>query len=126
LFNTSNILISGSRSFLRKSLGKGNGLTLCDPEFFRTSRLVKKNSGYRAISTLRGHIDKIVKEVSAKNLFPEVPTLHFCPENIACSDQLNVFKTREKKVVTLDIGAFRAKEIILQHPKIKSFILLMS
>jgi len=26
-----------------------------------------------------------------------------------------VFKTREKKVVTLDIGAFRAKEIILQH-----------
>jgi hypothetical protein len=32
---------------------------------------------------------------------------------------LRVFKTREKKVVTLDIGAFRAKEIILQHPEDK-------
>jgi hypothetical protein len=30
-----------------------------------------------------------------------------------------VLKTREKKVVTLDIGAFRAKEIILQHPEDK-------
>jgi len=28
-----------------------------------------------------------------------------------------VLKTREKKVVTLDIGAFRAKEIILQRPE---------
>lgn len=36
---------------------------------------------------------------------------------MACSDQLNVFKTREKKVVTLDIGAFRAKEIILRRPE---------
>ncbi len=29
-------------------------------------------------------------------------------------------KTREKKVVTLDIGAFRAKEIILQCPENKA------
>ena len=36
---------------------------------------------------------------------------------MACSDQLNVFKTREKKVVTLDLGAFRAKEIMLQCPE---------
>jgi len=36
---------------------------------------------------------------------------------MACSDQLNVLKTREKKVVTLDIGAFRAKEIILHRPE---------
>jgi hypothetical protein len=31
-----------------------------------------------------------------------------------------VFKSREKKVVTLDIGAFRAKEIILQCPEDKA------
>lgn len=31
-----------------------------------------------------------------------------------------MFKTREKKVVTLDIGVFRAKEIILQRPEDKA------
>lgn len=34
-------------------------------------------------------------------------------------DKRNVYKTREKTVVTLDIGAFRTKEIILQRPEDK-------
>lgn len=63
------------------------------------------------------HSDKIIKGVSAKNLFQEVPTIHFCPEDIAGSEKCHVLKTREKKVVTLDIGAFRAKEIILRRPE---------
>ena len=58
--------------------------------------------------------------MSARNLFPEIPTIYFYPQNISGCDKLNVFKTREKKVVTLDIEAFRAKEIILQCPEDKA------
>lgn len=58
--------------------------------------------------------------MSARNLFPEIPTVYFYPQNISGCDTLTVFKTREKKVVTLDIGALRAKEIILQCPEDKA------
>lgn len=61
------------------------------------------------IRCLKNHIDKIVEGVSAGNLFSEMPTIHFSPEGDA-----NVLKTREKKVVTMDIGAFRAKETVTQ------------
>lgn len=66
------------------------------------------------IRCLKNHIDKIVEGVSAGNLFPEIPTIHFSPQGDSCSKNHNVLKTREKKVVTLDIGAFRAKETVLQ------------
>jgi len=49
-----------------------------------------------------------------------MPTLYFAPEQRADLDQLNVYKTREKTVVTLDIGAFTAKEILLQCPEDKA------
>jgi hypothetical protein len=66
------------------------------------------------IRCLKNHIDKIVEGVSAGNLFPEMPTIHFSPQGDACSMNQNVLKTRGKKVVTMDIGAFRAKETVLQ------------
>ena len=49
-----------------------------------------------------------------------MPTIYFYPQHISGCDKVHVFKTREKKVVTLDIGALRAKEIILQCPEDKA------
>lgn len=72
------------------------------------------------ISCLKGYIDKIVEGVSARKLFPELPTIHFYPQEESCWGNLKVVKTREKKVVTLDIGAFMAKETILQSPEDQS------
>ena len=46
------------------------------------------------------------------NLFKQKPTIDFYPE--ISDDDVKVFKSREKNVVTLDIGPFRAKETILQ------------
>jgi hypothetical protein len=62
----------------------------------------------------------VVKGVCTRNLFPEVPTIYFYPQGISGCEKLTVFKSREKKVVTLDIGAFKAKEIILQCPEDKA------
>jgi len=45
------------------------------------------------------------------NLFSQKPTIHFYPQ-IGGGD-LKVQKSREKNVITLDIGPFRAKETIL-------------
>ena len=66
------------------------------------------------IRCLKSHIDKIVEGVSAGRLFPEIPTIHFSPQGDSCARNLTVLKTREKKVVTLDVGPFRAKETVLQ------------
>ena len=49
------------------------------------------------------------------NLFKQAPTIHFCPRIGGCDGDLKVLKSREKNVVTLDIGPFRAKETILQN-----------
>lgn len=46
------------------------------------------------------------------NLFKQKPTINFHPE--LSDGDAKVLKSREKKVVTLDIGPFRAKETILQ------------
>jgi hypothetical protein len=57
--------------------------------------------------------------VSAGSLFPQKPTLPFYPENESCThceSQLHVQKTWEKTIVTMDIGAFQAKEIVLECP----------
>jgi len=60
-------------------------------------------------------MDKIIRDVCAAGLFQERPTIYFYPENCVSSpDNLTVLKTREKNVVNLDIGAFRARETILK------------
>jgi len=52
-------------------------------------------------------------------LFPQRPMLHFYPEISdcpGCSSALNVLKTGTKTVVTMDFGAFIAKETTLYCP----------
>jgi ribosomal protein S20 len=68
------------------------------------------------IRCLKSHIDKIVAGVSVGRLFPEIPTIHFSPQGDSCATNLTVLKTRRKKIVTLDVGALRAKETVLQSP----------
>ena len=63
------------------------------------------------MTCLRYYIDKMAKDHAAMNLFKQVPTIYFHPED--AGGDLKVLKSREKKVVTLDIGPFRAKETIL-------------
>jgi hypothetical protein len=62
----------------------------------------------------------LIVNASAGILFPKVPTLHFYPEiNICptCGTMLHVQKTTSPKtVVTMDIGAFNAKETVLFCP----------
>jgi len=48
------------------------------------------------------------------NLFQQAPTIHFRPETDVCDGDLKVLKSREKTVITLDIGPFCAKETIFQ------------
>ena len=66
----------------------------------------------------RNYVNKLLLNVSAGYLFPQKPTIHFCPEVEYCPDcgeKLNVRKTtQEKTVVTMDIGAFWAKETQLE------------
>jgi hypothetical protein len=62
-------------------------------------------------------VDKLVSGVSAGALFAEKPIIAFSPETESCPDcgsQLCVQKTWTKVVVTMGIGAFYAKEIVLQ------------
>jgi ribosomal protein S20 len=66
------------------------------------------------IRCLKSHIDKIVEGVSAGRLFPEIPTVHFSGQGDSRPRNLTVLKTRQKKVVTLDVGPLRAKETVLQ------------
>jgi hypothetical protein len=62
-------------------------------------------------------VDKLVSGVSAGALFDEKPVIAFSPETESCPDcgsQLSVQKTWTKVVVTMDIGAFYARETVLQ------------
>jgi len=64
-------------------------------------------------------VRKLVADTGAVALFPKKPTIPFHPEVQACPScgaRLHVQKTRKKTVVTMDIGAFTAKEIILFCP----------
>lgn len=52
-------------------------------------------------------------------LFPIKPTIYFCPEIQecpVCASQLHVLKTDKKTVVTMDIGAFWARQTVLYCP----------
>ncbi len=65
-------------------------------------------------------MSRLIASTNAGVLFPKKPTLHFCPEAHecpACGSRLHVQKTRTKTVVTMDIGAFRAKETVLFCPQ---------
>ncbi len=62
----------------------------------------------------------MIVNVSSGILFLDKPTIHFYPENHEISvsgSRLHVQKTRTKTVVTMDIGAFRAKETMMFCPQ---------
>ena len=62
---------------------------------------------------------RVVARIGAGALFPQKPFIHFCPEIHACpacGSTLHIRKTRERTVVTMDIGAFHAKETVLFCP----------
>jgi hypothetical protein len=60
---------------------------------------------------LRYHMDRVARDHAPTNLFRQAPTIHFQPEETG--DGLKVLKSREKKVITLDIGPFRARETVM-------------
>jgi hypothetical protein len=65
-------------------------------------------------------VSRLIAGASASALFPKKPTVHFYPENHECpicGSRLHVQKTRTKTVVTMDIGAFGAKETVLFCPQ---------
>lgn len=65
-------------------------------------------------------VSQFTSQFSARALFAQMPTIDFYPEVESCPDcgtKLQVQKTRKRTLVTLDIGALRAKETILQCPQ---------
>lgn len=68
---------------------------------------------------LKSSVDHLMSGVSAGALFSEKPIIPFYPDVDSCprcGSPLEVQKTWMKTVVTLDIGAFSAKETVLQCP----------
>jgi len=68
------------------------------------------------------YVNKLISGVSAGALFAQKPTLRFYPEVENCPQcgrKLNVQKTWEKTIVTMDIGAFEAKEVVFECPEHK-------
>ena len=64
-------------------------------------------------------MDKLISHHSAPTLFTCAPTVHFYPEIEFCPHcgiPLQIQKTWMRTVVTTDIGAFRAKETVLECP----------
>jgi len=72
---------------------------------------------------LKSYVAKLISGVRAGALFAEKPIIPFYPEIDRCPDcgsPLDVQKTWRKIVVTMDIGAFYAKETVLQCPHDKA------
>ena len=72
---------------------------------------------------LKSYVNNLICGVSAGAVFPQKPTIRFYPEveNCPyCDRELRVQKSWEKTIVTMDIGAFLAKEIVLECPYDKS------
>lgn len=63
---------------------------------------------------LNHYIDKISHKHRASSLFPEKPTIDFYPSLEGAQGDLTVIKRSKKNVVTLAIGAFCARETVLQ------------
>jgi len=77
------------------------------------------------LKLLKIYVEGLIGGVSAGALFPKRPTIHFCPEEEICPHcqaPLHVKKTWGKTIVTMDIGAFRAKEIVLECPHDKTVV----
>ena len=69
------------------------------------------------------YVNKLICGVSASSLFPYKPTIPFYPEVDYCPHcgaKLHVQKSWEKTIVTMDIGAFKAKETVLECPHDKT------
>ena len=64
-------------------------------------------------------MDQLSEDMSAFGLFPAIPTLQFVPliSTCACEGKLLIIKTRTKKLATLSIGEFNARETIKQCKK---------
>ena len=65
------------------------------------------------------YVNELISGVRAGALFPQKPTIRFYPEVESCPScgrKLHVQKTWEKTIVTMNIGAFQAKEIVLECP----------
>lgn len=68
---------------------------------------------------LKTFVARLIGNVRADVLFPMRPIVHFRPkiqECPLCDSVLHVQKTDTKTVVTMDIGAFRAKQTVLYCP----------
>jgi hypothetical protein len=71
------------------------------------------------LKLLKIYVGELIGAVGAGALFPQRPTIHFYPEIESCTHcqaPLHVQKTWEKTIVTMDIGAFQAREIVLECP----------
>ena len=65
------------------------------------------------------YMNRVITGISAGVLFPEKPIIHFYPESedcLICKSKLNIEKTWTKTLVTMEIGAFEAKETVLFCP----------
>ena len=68
------------------------------------------------IHSLVGYRHRLLRGVSATQLFSVPPVITFRPPQVhcpACDGSLNVLKTHSRRVSTLHVGQFRAVEIIL-------------
>jgi len=73
------------------------------------------------LKLLKRYVSKITTGVSSGVLFPEKPEICFYPEvescaSSGCESKLFVQKTWTKTIVTMEIGAFTAKEVVFQCP----------
>lgn len=87
--------------------------------FLEYHGLVKRESGFKALKLLKEFVGRTIAITSVDALFSKKPTIHFYPEIHECStcgSMLHIQKTRMKTVVTMDIGAFYAKETVLFCP----------
>ncbi len=78
-----------------------------------------KNSGFTALKLLKQFVNKVIAGTGAGTLFAKIPTGHFYPETLecpACGSMPHIRKPRTKTAVTMDIGAFCAKETVLSCP----------
>ena len=80
---------------------------------------LKKNAGYSVIRCLTDYIGQLISSIRSVNLFSQAPVIDFSPaaEHCPiCGGALQVLKTRCKRLVTLAIGPFKAREIITVCP----------
>jgi hypothetical protein len=73
---------------------------------------------------LKRYVGHLICQVSSCSLFPDKPTIRFYPQVEfcpRCGTKLHVQKTWVKTVVTMDIGAFWAKETIFECPNDKAW-----